>query len=100
MHSPDRLTLPLMVQSGEGATDPDADASRIVLAFSTGLGAPGNAGVSFPRPLPPADAAAQTFAGLFEQKRVDRVRGDPAETDAASADLDLIAPADFRNAGD
>src|SRR6266851_2930005 len=40
MHSPARLTLPLMVQSGEGATDPDADASRIVLAFSTGLAAP------------------------------------------------------------
>ena len=40
MHSPDRLTLPLMVQSGDGATGPDADASRIVLAFSGGLAAP------------------------------------------------------------
>jgi hypothetical protein len=40
MHSPERLTLPLMVQSGEGATDPDADASRIALAFGGGLTAP------------------------------------------------------------
>ena len=34
MHSPDVLTLPLMVQSGEGATGPDADASRIAWAFN------------------------------------------------------------------
>ena len=40
MHSPERLTLPLMVQSGEGATDPDADASRIARACSGGLTAP------------------------------------------------------------
>src|SRR5580693_3150706 len=40
MHSPDRLTLPLMVQSGEGATDPEADASRMVLALSGALAAP------------------------------------------------------------
>src|SRR4029078_1356035 len=40
MHSPERLTLPLMVQSGDGATGPDADASRIALAFSGGLIAP------------------------------------------------------------
>ena len=37
-----RLTLPLMVQSGDGATDadPDAEAKRIVEAFSGGLAAP------------------------------------------------------------
>ena len=28
MHSPERLTLPLMVQSGEGATGPEAEASK------------------------------------------------------------------------
>ena len=40
MHSPARLTLPLMVQSGDGATGPEADASRIVEAFSGGFAAP------------------------------------------------------------
>ncbi|OIQ71459.1 hypothetical protein GALL_469230 [mine drainage metagenome] len=40
MHSPARLTLPLMVQSGEGATAPEADASRIACALSGGLVAP------------------------------------------------------------
>src|SRR5437773_1867124 len=40
MHSPARLTLPLMVQSGEGATGPEADASRMARAFSGGFTAP------------------------------------------------------------
>src|ERR1700733_14026870 len=40
MHSPAWLTLPLMVQSGDGATEPDADASRMVLALSGALAAP------------------------------------------------------------
>src|SRR5436190_8393546 len=40
MHSPARLTLPLMVQSGEGATEPEADASRMALALSGGFTEP------------------------------------------------------------
>src|SRR6516162_3419814 len=34
MHSPDELTLPLMVQSGEGATSPEAEAIRMAWALS------------------------------------------------------------------
>src|SRR4029079_14464588 len=40
MHSPERLTLPLMVQSGEGALAPEADASRMALALSGGFTEP------------------------------------------------------------
>src|SRR6201996_8508681 len=40
MHSPAPLTLPLMVQSGDGATSPEAEASRIACAFGGGLAAP------------------------------------------------------------
>src|SRR4051795_3370214 len=43
MHSPARLTLPLMVQSGEGATEPEADASRIESALPAGFTAPSTA---------------------------------------------------------
>src|ERR1700732_3827290 len=39
MHSPELLTLPLMVQSGDGATGPEADASRMAWALSGALAA-------------------------------------------------------------
>ena len=40
MHSPEPLTLPLMVQSGEGATDPEADTNSTAFALAGGLAAP------------------------------------------------------------
>src|SRR5258706_161503 len=70
MHSPDRLTLPLMVQSGEGATAPDADAKRIALALGV------------------------------EAQLIHRRRVDPAKADSGVADLDVVALADFWHAGD
>ena len=180
MHSPERLTLPLMVQSGDGATGPEADASRIALAFSGGLAAPrivgllvadapvpwrderalphpglgfargffvglvvagdpdegqrpaarhhpfldvfavdlaardgaaaaiGRAGVAGPALVADMldqfvarrDAAGPAFAVGVEAELIDRRRVDAAQANAAVADLDLIAIADFRHAGD
>ncbi len=46
------------------------------------------------------DAAGPALAGMVEAKLVDRGRIDPAQTEAAIADLDLIALDNFWNAGD
>src|SRR5882762_6548661 len=145
MHSPDRLTLPLMVQSGEGATDPDADASRMALAFSGGLTDPRIAvfllrkrqsllhqpflnvlavdlasGHQTAAPVDDLTAAADPglVVGVLDQfvarggaagpalavgveaELIDRGCIDAAEPDAGVADQDMVALADFGNAGD
>ena len=65
MHSPERLTLPLMVQSGEGATDPDADASRIACGILRRLGGAENGGLLVAdAPVPRRDEGALPHPGL------------------------------------
>src|SRR3984893_795276 len=131
MHSPELLTLPLMVQSGEGATGPDADANRTACALAGGLAAPrivvfllrtrqslgalAHAAAAIGRPdmtgpafvldmlcefVARGNAAGPAFALGVEAKLICRRRVDAAEANAAIADLDLVAVADFRHAGD
>ena len=65
MHSPARLTLPLMVHSGEGATGPEADASRIAWAVSRRLDrAQDRRLLVADAPVPRRDEGALPHAGL------------------------------------
>src|ERR1700691_5929167 len=65
MHSPARLTLPLMVHSGDGATDPEAEASRMAFALSGGLVAPKMVVFLLAAPpIPGRDERALPHAGL------------------------------------
>ena len=59
MHSPAELTLPLMVQSGDGATSPEAEAIRMAWALSGTPTLPSGGGAPTPPQAPAASASAQ-----------------------------------------